>query len=72
MKDWINCNDTFKRLALAGIIKPGVQIEVEGVAYLVGDVNNMRGECDHCTTIRRDSIVTRYRVVATPQELANV
>lgn len=69
MRNWINCNDTFKNLALAGIIKPGAQIEVDGSAYLVGDVNNLLGECDHCATIGRNSIVTRYRIVATPQEL---
>ena len=46
-----------------GLCKPGVQIEVDGKLYLIGDINQLRGVCDDCTAFEGDAIVTRYRVL---------
>ncbi len=43
--------------------RPGVQIEVDGRQYLIGDINTTCGVCEDCTAFEPESIVTRYRVL---------
>lgn len=79
MTDWIKCdlpwsaygevNGKFSKLdsfESRDLNKPGTQVEVNGKLYLIGDINGMRGVCDDCTEFPDDAIVTRYRVVWTP------
>ena len=49
---------------------PGIQIELEGGSrYLIGDINDLGGECDDCPAFGRGVIVVRYRVLLTEADL---
>jgi len=52
-----------------GLAVPGTQVEVDGKAYLIGNINPNRGLCDDCTAFDSDAIVTRHRVLCSPEEL---
>lgn len=49
--------------------RPGVQIEVDGRQYLIGDINTTCGVCEDCTAFEPESIVTRYRVLIAEGDL---
>jgi hypothetical protein len=53
--------------------KPGTLIEVETNGkiqrYLIGDINTLRGVCDDCVSFDNPTIVKRYKVICTPEEL---
>lgn len=47
-----------------GLNKPGVLIEMQnGKKYLIGDINQARGECGCCYAFYYDAIVARYKIV---------
>lgn len=54
--------------------KPGVQIEVEQDGqlkrYLIGDINPNIGVCNDCVAFNSNTIVKRYRVLLTSEDLA--
>lgn len=52
-----------------GLNRPGVQIEVDGRCYLIGDINTTCGVCEDCTAFEPESIVTRYRVLIAEGDL---
>ena len=68
--NWINYGHDFRKFRDAGLAKPGVQVEINGDLYLIGDINDMRGVCDDCSAFHDDAVVTCYRVVVAPQDLA--
>jgi hypothetical protein len=50
-----------------GLAVPGVEVEVNGKRYLLGDINKAGGTCDDCMSFDPSDIVTRYRVTFIPQ-----
>ena len=63
MQDWIEFGRTFDDLRKSEKEVVGLQVEVDGETFLVGDINHMGGQCDCCCVIRYDEIVTKYRRV---------
>lgn len=50
--------------------QPGIQIELaDGSRYLIGHINPNRGVCDDCTKFPTTTVITRYRVLVTQEDL---
>ena len=44
--------------------QPGTLIEIEsGEQFLIGDINDLGGECDDCMAFPNKTIIKRYKVV---------
>lgn len=67
--EWIEYGESFRTFHNEGLCKPGVQIRIvydgRDIDYLIGDINDMGGSCDHCQGNVDDyDIVAHYRVLA--------
>ncbi len=59
---------TFKGL---GLRRAGVQIEVDGNHYLLGDVNTLGSQVNNEVLVKPSDIVTRYRVLLSRETLGS-
>jgi len=71
MSEWIYVDMDWDGFCDHGFNKPGVLIEfIDDIdtahIKLIGDINELGGECDCCKQIKREHQVTRYKVVWTP------
>lgn len=68
-KHWIKYNKSWLDFEDEGLAQAGVFVEVKGntydddavEAYLIGDINEIRGVCDDCTAFHKGAIVLRYK-----------
>ena len=68
-EDWIAVDPPVKvgDLWQTDIMQPGRLIKlVDGLTYLVGEVNTLFGACDCCKAASRDDTVVAYRQVWEP------
>ena len=66
-RDWRAAHQTFCDLDLN---QPGTLIELEdGTRHLIGSINAVQGVCDDCVAFESTTIVKRYAVLTTPEDL---
>ena len=69
--DKIREQDKLRTFQGRELAQPGVQIEIaNGQRFLIGHINQLRGVCDDCTEFESTTVVKRYRVVVSPEDLA--
>jgi hypothetical protein len=73
-KTWVEYGKTWQEfLKDKPVIFSGVQIELtNGARFLIGDINSLGGQCDDCMAFSYDTVIERYRLLLTPQELQDL
>ena len=70
---WINYGKSFYDFWTNNLSQPGVQVEISDEdgsrSFLIGEINQGGGSCDCCKEIYGDTIIVRYRILLTPEEL---
>lgn len=71
MTEWIQINTPWSDFEETANCRPGVQIEMDNkLLYLIGDINELAGECDDCMAFGREAQVSRCRQLVSPEHLA--
>ena len=60
MSQWIEYGDSFSKFREAGLNAPGTVIDVNGVCFLIGDINRQGGYCACCSEVDDWETVIRY------------
>jgi hypothetical protein len=62
--EWIDGKGrTVNEMRRLGQVEVGVVLLVDGLQYLVGDINEMYGTCDDCRMFSGTEVVEKYRLI---------
>jgi hypothetical protein len=68
-RNWAQYGKTWDEFVADDLNDAGVQVDVEGKKFLIGNINMLGGYCDDCCEFRGLEIVTRYRRLVEEREL---
>ncbi len=71
---WSDYGRSFSQFRRDRLNKPGIQIEIalssgRPMTLLIGEVNQLGGECDHCHLVKDNTTVIRFRRLVDEEDL---
>lgn len=65
--DWVSYNNLWRTFEEMELNKSGVLVEIAPGRrqFLIGDINTLGGDCDHCSPILPGDTIIRYKTVWT-------